>query len=143
METIDVANFQIKPSRFQPIGEDYIFDLGDRQFRVIATPGHSPDSLMLVCDKEKLLFTGDTFYPASLYAHFYDSFEAYRQTLHRVAAEFSDYQLYCSHNKPLRSGRLLAAAAAAFDQITAGEVDYQIDSDGFKKYQFDDFAVIV
>ena len=120
-----------------------MFDLGNRQFRVIATPGHSPDSLMLVCDQEKLLFTGDTFYPASLYAHFYGSFETYRQTLHRVAAEFSDYQLYCSHNEPLRSGKSLAVAAEAFDKIAADEIEYQIEGDGFKKYQFEDFAVIV
>lgn len=143
METIDVTNFQIKPSQFQSISEGYIFDLGDRQFRVIATPGHSPDSLMLVSDAEKIVFTGDTFYPASLYAHFYGSFETYRQTLHRVASEFADYQLYCSHNEPLRSGQSLVAAAEAFDQIAAGEARFVIDSEGLKKYQFADFAVIV
>ncbi len=142
MGTIDLANFAIQPGRFQPIQEGHVFDLGDRQFRVIATPGHSPDSLMLVNDVEKMVFTGDTFYPASLYAHFYGSFDVYRQTLHRVAKQFADYQLYCSHNEPLRPGQLLVAAAEAFDQIAEGAADFEIDGDGLKKYQFSDFAVI-
>ena len=33
----------------------------------IYPPGHSPDSIMLAEDDRKLLFTGDTFYPAALY----------------------------------------------------------------------------
>lgn len=143
METIDLDNFQIKPCRFKTIKEGHVFDLGNRQFRVVATPGHSPDSIMLVCDEEKLVFVGDTFYPASLYAHFYGSFETYRQTLHRVATEFSDYQLFCSHNEALRPGRSLAEAAKAFDQIASGEARFVSDESGLKKYQFDDFAVIV
>lgn len=143
METIDFENFSIKPGKFTPIKEGHVFDLGNRQFRIIATPGHSPDSIMLADDAAKILFTGDTFYPASLYAHFYGSFEIYRQTLHRVAEEFNDYQLCCSHNEPLQSGSMLTAAAAAFDQIASGEAKYEINNDGLKKYQFDGFAVIL
>ena len=47
--------------------EGTVFDLGGWKLRVIDTPGHSPDSIMLAEDNRKLLFTGDTFYPAALY----------------------------------------------------------------------------
>lgn len=34
--------------------------LGDRDFRVIHTPGHSHDSICLYCEQERVLFSGDT-----------------------------------------------------------------------------------
>ena len=142
LSSIDYANFKIKPCDFTPIEAGHVFDLGDRQFRVIHTPGHSPDSIMLASDAEKVLFTGDTIYPASMYAHFYNTLDIYHRTVKQVAAEFSSYQLYCSHNEPLRPGTMLTEVARAFDEIVGGEVDFESDSTGLKKYQFDGFAII-
>jgi len=34
--------------------------MGDRDFEVISTPGHSTDSLCLYCEEEGVLFAGDT-----------------------------------------------------------------------------------
>ena len=34
--------------------------IGKREFRVIHTPGHTPGSMCLYCEKEKLLISGDT-----------------------------------------------------------------------------------
>ncbi len=34
--------------------------MGDSDFEVVRTPGHSSDSLCLYCEKEKVLFSGDT-----------------------------------------------------------------------------------
>lgn len=145
---IDLAAFATKPSCFKTIEEGAVFDLGGRTFRVVHTPGHSPDSIMLANDAEKMLFTGDTVYPASLYAHLQkadglDSQEdVYRRTLHRVSEEFSSYQLYCSHNEPLRPGAMLVQVADAFDKIAEGTAPFAVDQEGLKKYQFDGFAVI-
>jgi hydroxyacylglutathione hydrolase len=36
--------------------------IGDTQFRVIETPGHSPGSLCLYCEEKKLLISGDTLF---------------------------------------------------------------------------------
>lgn len=142
LSSIDYANFKIKPCNFIPIASGHVFNLGDREFRVIHTPGHSPDSIMLASDAEKILFTGDTIYPASMYAHFYNTLDIYHQTVKQLVTEFSDYQLYCSHNEPLRSGKLLADVALAFDRIVAGQADFLIDETGLRKYQFDGFAII-
>lgn len=38
------------------------FALGDKEFQVIPTPGHSPGSLCLYWKKEKLLISGDTLF---------------------------------------------------------------------------------
>ena len=63
----DPAHYAIAPCAFTPVPEGTVFDLGGWKLRVIDTPGHSPDSIMLAEDNRKLLFTGDTFYPAALY----------------------------------------------------------------------------
>ena len=36
--------------------------LGDVEFRVIHTPGHTAGGTCLYCEKEKLLFSGDTLF---------------------------------------------------------------------------------
>ncbi|MEA4911740.1 MAG: MBL fold metallo-hydrolase [Oscillospiraceae bacterium] len=126
----------------------HVFDLGGRSFRVVATPGHSPDSIMLADDANKILFTGDTVYPATLYAHLesddgmYSELEVYRRTMHRVAAAYDGYTLLCSHNEPLRPGTLLNDVAAAFDAVAEGTIPCETDRYSLKKYQFDGFALV-
>lgn len=47
---------------------DQQVDLGGRRLRVLHTPGHTPESLVLVDPDRDQLFTGDTLYPGDLYA---------------------------------------------------------------------------
>ncbi len=140
--------YHIEPCNFEPIESGHVFDLGDKTLQVIATPGHSPDSIMLFDEKNKRIFTGDTYYPATLYAHL-DSpdgltsvFEIYQATMHEIADRFSSYTVYASHNEPRRPGRVLTEVANAFDDIAAGNVPYDTDEAGRKKYTFDDFCIV-
>ena len=36
--------------------------MGELEFKVIATPGHTKGGLSLYCEQEKLVFTGDTLF---------------------------------------------------------------------------------
>ena len=45
-----------------------VIDLGGRRLEVIYTPGHSPGSMCLLDGANRLLFTGDHFFPGPLYA---------------------------------------------------------------------------
>lgn len=144
----DPAAYTIPPCTFETVEEGHVFDLGNRRLRVIYTPGHSDDSIMLADDGNRLLFTGDTFYPASLYVFFASPdpvdqlLDTYRRTMERLAGEFSGYTLLCSHNEPLCSGGMLAQAAQAFAAIQAGRAPDEVGNTGMKKYQFDGFAII-
>lgn len=40
--------------------------IGEAQLRVIHTPGHSPGCVLLLCEKEHLVFTGDTLFRMSV-----------------------------------------------------------------------------
>lgn len=50
-----------------PIEEGHKFDLGDRTVSVIHTPGHTKGSIVLIDDKEKMMFTGDNVNPTLLH----------------------------------------------------------------------------
>ncbi len=145
----DPEAYEIKPSvGWTFIKEGHAFELGGREFTVLSTPGHSPDSLMLADDENKLLFTGDTFYPATLYAHLeskdgmLSEQGTYRRTMRCLADAYADYTLVCSHNEPLRPGETLVAVADAFDAIAENKAAYALDESGLKKYQFDGFAIV-
>src|SRR5207245_10442312 len=44
-------------------------DLGGRSLEVLATPGHTPDAISLLDRANGLLFTGDTYYPATIWLY--------------------------------------------------------------------------
>ncbi len=132
-----------------PIQDGHVFDLGGRTLKVLHTPGHSPDSIMLLDEAHKLLWTGDTVYPAALYAHLgaadgplASDFATYHQTMHDLAAAYSDHTLLCSHNEPIRPGTMLCDIAAAFDAIKAGGTPCTVDDEGLHRYDFSGFSII-
>ena len=50
----DLARFCVRPCRVVPIQEGDRFDLGGRTLRVLATPGHSRDGIMLADDANRI-----------------------------------------------------------------------------------------
>ena len=78
-----------------------VLRLGDREFEVLHTPGHSEDSICLYCARERTLFAGDTpldvktpggSYPGELLA-----------SLERIASR-DVATIYAGHASPITSG---------------------------------------
>jgi len=118
--------------------------LGGRTLEVIATPGHSPDSLCLLDRENRLLFVGDTFYPASLYAHLPGSdFEQYAETAARLAAlqPEVDYILP-AHNEPLLDSAYLTRFRDAFRAMKDEKTAFVL-TDGSREYGFEGFSILV
>ncbi len=140
----DPARYRIEPftiSRALQDGE--MIDLGGRTLEVIATPGHSPDSICLLDRGNRLLFTGDTFYLAPLYAHLPESnVEHYADTAARLApiASLVDH-LLPGHNVTRIDARYLERLAAAFAAITSNTVTFAV-TDGVREYAFDGFSIL-
>ena len=146
----DPPRYPISPVFPLPLQAGDVFNLGDRQLEVLHTPGHTPDSIMLLDRDCGALFTGDTVYPAALYAHFgddyygYSDFNGYCATLERLAGLMPELDsLYCSHNEPLMPPVLLEKMARAFAAIQCGCAGFEIDRQGLRRYDFEGFAVVL
>ncbi len=119
-DDFDAASFHIPPSQPQPVKAGHVFKLGGRDLEVIHTPGHSPDSIMLIDRKKEMLFTGDTYYPGMLYAHFdgdmygKSDIPTYADSLEKVCKISNDIKtVHPSHNKPVAYPDVLCRAAEA------------------------------
>jgi len=126
------------------IAEGDVIDVGGRRLEILETPGHAPDSICLIDRENRILFTGDTFYLAPLYAHVDGSdFEDYARSAARLAGLAGEIDIaITSHNVPIVDGEYMTALGLAFEQIKAGSVEFVV-TDGNREYQFDGFSVIV
>ncbi len=139
------ANYVSQPFTVSDYVEDgSLIDLGDRQLEVILVPGHTPDALVLLDRQNRLMFMGDTFYPATLYAHMGDAnFFDYLASAEKLSGFISDVDyLLPAHNEPLVPGYYLKAMRDAFVAIQAPNAPYVL-GDGDREYAFDGFSIMV
>jgi glyoxylase-like metal-dependent hydrolase (beta-lactamase superfamily II) len=80
------SGYAIRPAPLtRMLDEGDTVDLGDRAFRVLHLPGHSPDSIALYDEKDGLFFSGDAIYDDTLLDDLPDSDRAaYRATMQRL-----------------------------------------------------------
>src|SRR5580704_3687427 len=85
-------------------------DLGGRTLKVIATPGHTPDAIALLDEKNSLLFTGDSFYLGPIYLYRPETdLDAYVESMKKLAAMTPHLQLLLpAHNTPVADPSYLA-----------------------------------
>lgn len=143
------AGFERESYRSRPwsldrtVTEGIQIDLGGVSLEVIHTPGHAPDCVSLLDRHRRLLFTGDTFYLASLYSHLeggsFRDYLASAEKLHRLAPLVDT--LITSHNVPTADDAYLGALRDALRAIDADRADYRL-TDGAREYDFSDFAVL-
>ena len=141
----DPASYRSRPFAVERrVDDGDRIDLGDRVLEVVLTPGHAPDSLCLLDREHRLLFTGDTFYLAPLYAHLDGSDPVrYRASARRLAGLAGDVDsLLTAHNVPVVDSRYLVELDAAFTAIFEGRGEYAL-ADGQREYDFGDFSIMV
>ena len=139
------ADYAIEPfafTRFLSDGET--IDIGGRVLEVVVTPGHAPDALCLLDREHRLLFVGDTFYPASLYAHLDGSdFSLYAESAARMAALVDEVDFILpAHNEPLLESKYLTSFSDAFAAMMADTLEFVI-TDENREYVFDGFSIVV
>ena len=125
------------------VKDGQIIDLGGRKLEVIHTPGHQPSCIMLLDRENKLLFTGDMFYPGPMYCMFDDSsFPDYVKSIRKAAdltKELGISKVYTSHNAPAADAEDLRRFADYLEGIEKGEItEYETDEDGFRIYRMDE-----
>jgi glyoxylase-like metal-dependent hydrolase (beta-lactamase superfamily II) len=120
------------------------FALGERTLEVVFTPGHTPDSLMLLDRENGLLFTGDTFYPGPIYLFTPETdFAAYARSVARIAALASQLKvLLPAHNVPLAEPENLRRLEAAVKKVQSGTIQGAV-TEGRREYTFDGFSLLL
>lgn len=150
----DPQNYKIEPvagDKIQQLADHDKIDLGNRTLEVLHTPGHTNDSLVLFDRENRTLFTGDTFYPSSLFA-FMDGesgqsdLSIYEKTMQKLAELVPDLDyVYPCHAKPLVDPTMLIDAAKAFNIVNSGEAEYKLAEYYFEMlrvYEFDGFEIL-
>jgi glyoxylase-like metal-dependent hydrolase (beta-lactamase superfamily II) len=99
-------------------------DLGGRTIEIMATPGHTPDSISLFDRANGLLFTGDTYYPGTVWIYRPETdLVAYGNSVHRLAALAPQVKMVLgAHNVPVAAPSVLPELASAFDKVRGGQV---------------------
>ncbi len=62
MHPLEIKDYNMENNEadLMPVKQGDIFDLGDRVFEAIETPGHTPGSIMLLDREQKILISGDS-----------------------------------------------------------------------------------
>ncbi|HEY73305.1 MAG: MBL fold metallo-hydrolase [Chloroflexi bacterium] len=138
----DPAAYEIRPSLVtRRLRHLETIELGGRTLTVHHAPGHSPGSICLHDNRDNILFTGDTFYPGTLYAHFADSdFDAYLRSFKYLVGLLGWVSHLCpAHNEAYAPKEMLARALKGFQQIAAGQAVFELQDDA-RVYRFEGFS---
>ena len=121
------------------------FDLGGRALEVIATPGHTPDSISLIDRANGLLFTGDTYYPAPIWLFRPETnLDAYAASIRLLAALAPQVKMVLgAHNIPVASPTDLTRLVLAFAAVRKGNVTPTSDAQGKVLYKVRDISFLM
>jgi glyoxylase-like metal-dependent hydrolase (beta-lactamase superfamily II) len=108
----------------EPLADRQRIDLGGRELTVLHTPGHSPDSLCLLDERDGVLYAGDTLITGDFWAHTPDTeLEVFAATLAALSDELAGSLRVIHPAHTMRYAvepAFLTRAAEAFASIAAG-----------------------
>lgn len=145
-KNFDASGYATKPWKISEFLRDGAkIDLGGRTLEIIATPGHTPDSISLLDRANRLLFAGDTYYPAAIWLYRPETdLAAYRRSIQRLAALAPEINLVLgAHNIPVALPSVLPRLVTAFDAVQAGKVPGTPDSPGKVIYAVGDISFLM
>jgi len=119
----DTAHYHTRPFRISKlINNGHVIDLGGRQIKVIATPGHTPDAICIYDKQAGYFWCGDSFYEGPIVlTEPHTNLAAYKKSINLMAryARLSR-QILPAHNLPISKPALLLQAARDFNSIFSG-----------------------
>jgi glyoxylase-like metal-dependent hydrolase (beta-lactamase superfamily II) len=147
----DPAGYAIVPTTATTLLDDGDeIDLGGRVLRVLHTPGHSPDSICLLDERNGLLFGGDTINTGPIYAQLEDSdLAAFARSTRRLAdlGDAVSRVFVCHFLRVDNSPALLAEIADGFQRLAEGTAPFRTNADclGYpvREACFEHFSVFV
>jgi glyoxylase-like metal-dependent hydrolase (beta-lactamase superfamily II) len=147
----DLASWSYRPTTAtRTLRDGDRVELGGRDLTVLHTPGHTPDSICLLDERNGVLFGGDTINTGPIYAQAADSdVEAFARSARRLAGLAGSVRVvYVPHFTRYAVDPLfLAEVADGFERLAAGEValDPSRDYLGYpvQEASFERFSIFV
>lgn len=148
---MDESSWRIRPSRAtRVLSEGQRIDVGGRLLTVLHTPGHTPDCICLLDERDGLLFAGDTINTGPIYAQLPESeLDDLARSARRLAELEPEVRLVLvSHfGRAVADARLLREVADGLELVAAGEAELHPARDCVGEpaleASFDRFSVLV
>ena len=127
------------------VHDGFRVNLGGRTVEIIATPGHTPDSIALIDRANGLLFTGDTYYPAPIWLYRPETdMDAYVASVKRLAALAPQVKLVLgAHNVPVAQPDVLPKLVDAIQAVRSGKGDIKAEGTGRAMHTFQGFRFLL
>lgn len=119
-------------------------DLGGRVLKVISVPGHTPDSIALLDERNGLLFTGDTYYPGPIFLYRPETdLDAYIASVKKLAQLAPRLNLLLpSHNVPVADPGELHRVLTAIGEVRSGRASPVRHGEKWE-YKFEGFSFLM
>ena len=130
---LDTMVLPASPDHFLPVGDDTCFDLGGLHVRMFACPGHTPGSMCVLLEEDRVLITGDACNPLTfLFMPEALSISEYRKSLAHLRRQVDGRfdTVWFSHGVTDGQTGILTDAMNLCDRILAG------NTDGGKEFNF-------
>jgi len=139
----DPKTYAVKPFHITNwIHDGSKIDLGGRILQVISTPGHTPDSISLWDAQNKLLFTGDMYYPGAIFLFRPETnLDAYETSIKKMS-DLGATLLLPAHNVPVADPADLPRVLAAIKQARSGRMK-PIRGEHWSEYKFEGFSFLL
>jgi glyoxylase-like metal-dependent hydrolase (beta-lactamase superfamily II) len=130
---------------FHFVHDGFKINLGARTVEIVATPGHTPDSIALIDRANGLLFTGDTYYPAPIWLYRPETdMDAYVGSVKRLAALAPKVKMVLgAHNIPVADPDVLPKLVDAIVAVRAGKGDVKAEGGGKSIHTFQGFKFLL
>ena len=129
------------------VSDGEVLDLGGRgrTLQVLRTPGHTPDSLVLLDRANGLLFTGDTYYSGDIYLWSPETNVAdYTASIDKLARLVPGLKMLLpAHGPPMAEPRRLLELRQALLGIQTGIVSSEPADEGRRLYRFEHFSILM
>ncbi len=138
----DRAGYATKPFHVSHwLHDGDTIDLGGRKLQILATPGHTPDSIALFDKENGVLFTGDTFYPGPIFLYRPETdLDAYVTSVQKLTKLTPQPEiLLTSHNIPTADPDVLVHVVEAMRLVRSNQVS-AVEKSGKREYMFKGFS---
>ena len=144
---LDTLNYKINPFSITTFIKDgSIIELGKRNLKIIAVPGHTPDAIALLDEENGYLWTGDTFYEAPIWLFDPETkLNDYHQSIKKLADLSSKLKkVFPAHNTPIAEPVRLVELVNAYEQIINGvKKAVTSDNDNTSLFEFEHFSFMI